>query len=116
VSQIARILGEKIKSLRVERDLSQEQLSLKADINKSFMGEIERGTRSPTVKTLEKVVNALGISFEELFSFGGESLQKEELECVEKIVLELETRSKKEQEAVYKLMKTFLTLLDQNSD
>lgn len=61
-------VGERIRYYRTLRGMSQEMLALEANINTAFVGHLERGLKSPTVTTLEKITNALGISLEELFS------------------------------------------------
>lgn len=61
-------VGERIRYFRKLRGWSQETLALQADINPAFLGHLERGLKSPTVKTLEKVVAALDISLAELFA------------------------------------------------
>lgn len=61
-------IGGRIRYFRHLRKLSQEQLALQAGINLAFLGHLERGLKSPTITTLEKLVKALDISFEELFA------------------------------------------------
>ena len=61
-------VGGRIRYFRHLRKLSQEQLALQAGINPAFLGHLERGLKSPTITTLEKLVRALDISFEELFA------------------------------------------------
>lgn len=61
-------VGARIRYFRHLRGLSQEQLALQAGINTAFLGHLERGLKSPTITTLEKLVKALGITFEELFA------------------------------------------------
>lgn len=70
-------VGARIRYFRHLRGLSQEQLALQAGINTAFLGHLERGLKSPTVTTLEKLVKALGITFEELFT---EKIHTEEAE------------------------------------
>ena len=60
-------LGMRIKYLRGLKKWSQEDLALEAGINKNYLSDLERGTRNPTVKALEKIANALGITLSELF-------------------------------------------------
>ncbi len=60
-------LGMRIKYLRGLKKWSQEDLALEAGINKNYLSDLERGTRNPTVKALEKIANALGINLSELF-------------------------------------------------
>lgn len=56
----------KIKFERMKRNLSQEDLALAAGLNRNTVGNIERGYASPTIDTLEKIANALGIAFLDL--------------------------------------------------
>ena len=60
--------GTRIRYFRQLRGLSQEQLALEAGINPAFLGHLERGLKSPTITTLDKLVKALNITFEELFA------------------------------------------------
>ena len=60
--------GILIRRTRLVRGWSQEALALQAEINPAFLGHLERGLKSPTIKTLEKIVRALDISLAELFA------------------------------------------------
>lgn len=61
-------VGDRIRYYRLLRGMSQEALALEANMNAAFVGHLERGLKSPTVTTLEKIANALNITLEELFS------------------------------------------------
>lgn len=61
-------VGARIRYFRRLRGLSQEKLALQAGLNTAFLGHLERGLKSPTITTLEKLVKALNITFEELFA------------------------------------------------
>jgi transcriptional regulator with XRE-family HTH domain len=67
MSTIAELVGERIRNLRKEKGWSQEELAYRASINRTYMGEIERGESSITVDSLEKITNALSITIEDLF-------------------------------------------------
>jgi len=60
-------VGARIRYFRHMKGLSQEQLALQAGVNPAFLGHLERGLKSPTITTLDKLVRAL-ITFEELFA------------------------------------------------
>ena len=60
-------LGMHIKYLRSVKRWSQEDLALEAEVNKNYISDLERGTRNPTVKVLEKIAKAFSISLSELF-------------------------------------------------
>jgi len=60
-------VGERIKYFRTCQGLSQEKLALAAGINPAFLGHLERGLKSPTITTLDKVIEALDITYGEFF-------------------------------------------------
>ncbi|MGG1688067.1 helix-turn-helix domain-containing protein [Pseudalkalibacillus sp. NRS-1564] len=56
-------IGEKLKKLRLENKLSLDQLSARCSVSKPMLAQIERGASNPTVNTLWKIANGLGVSF-----------------------------------------------------
>ena len=60
-------IGQKIRELRLQRRLSQFDLSIECGIPKNQIGRIERNTISPTLKTIIKICNGLNIHPKELF-------------------------------------------------
>lgn len=114
VSKISIIVGERIRTLRHQRGLSQEKLALKADITPSYMGQVERGERGATIDTLEKIAASLDITLEELFRFGNDDATKnDDFSIPQKIAFQLYGRTKAEQEAIYQLVKQILSFRDQ---
>ena len=65
-TRLAREVGAKIKYLRQKHGLSQEALALTCDMNPAFLGHVERGMRSPTLNTLQRICDGLGITLTEL--------------------------------------------------
>lgn len=65
---VCRAVGKRIKLLRIERDLSQEDLSYEANIGRAAVSAIENGTSNPTLLTLVALANVLGVSLGELFA------------------------------------------------
>ena len=62
-------IGKRIYDLRKTTiRLSQEKFAYEADIERSFFTHIEKGTKNISVGTLERVITALGISFQEFFN------------------------------------------------
>lgn len=55
-------LGDRIREARKSTGLSQEELALQADIDRSFMGQVERGQRNISVLTLLRVARVLDIN------------------------------------------------------
>jgi len=60
-------LGKRIKKMRGERSLSQEELAELAGVHRTYVGMIERGEKNVTVLSAQKISAALGISVSELF-------------------------------------------------
>lgn len=61
--------GEKVRKIRKERGLSQEQLSFKADLHRTYIGMIERAEKNITLSNIEKIATALNISIKDLMNF-----------------------------------------------
>ena len=61
------MLNENIKSLRKSKGLSQEELAERCGVHRTYIGSIERGEKSPTLNTIEKFANGLGVQIIDLF-------------------------------------------------
>ena len=61
-------LGQKIRNMRLRRNLTQEELAEKVDISQRTLSGIETGENFVTAETLDKLVEALETTFEELFA------------------------------------------------
>lgn len=103
MNEISRNIGENIRALRKQKGYSQEQLALRAEINGSYMGQVERGEKSPTIDVLGKIAQALQCPLEQLVHVEGKP--REEISYADKIAYQLQGLSVKEQEAVYKFVK-----------
>ena len=60
-------VGQRIKDLRTEIGISQEKLALKAEIDRTHLAGVENGKRNLSIKSLEKIINALNVSFHDFF-------------------------------------------------
>jgi len=56
-----------LRRLRVAQGISQDELALSAGVERAYVGHLERGSKNPTIATLEKLVTALGVTMAELF-------------------------------------------------
>jgi len=68
-------LGLQIKLERTKKKLSQESLAHKSNLDRNYIGKVERGEQNPTILTILKITNALDISLLDLF----ENLEKLEV-------------------------------------
>jgi transcriptional regulator with XRE-family HTH domain len=67
---LTRILADNVRSLRLERGLSQEGLAEICGLHRTYVGSVERGERNVTLSTLELLSRGLGIGVPELLSKG----------------------------------------------
>ncbi|WP_081615348.1 helix-turn-helix domain-containing protein [Rhizobium freirei] len=63
-----RTIGWNLRRLRVDRGLSQERLALEAEIDRSYVGRVERGRENVTVATLEALARVMSVNVSELFA------------------------------------------------
>jgi len=59
--------GEKIRELRKQQGLSQEELAFKADLHRTYIGMIERAEKNITLINIEKISNALDVNIKDIF-------------------------------------------------
>lgn len=105
--------GERLRKLRKERGLSQEEVALRADITPSYYGQLERGTANPTVSMLEKICAVMGFSISNIFTesninlLGIDSLSMQVLQ-------QIHGKTDREKELVLSLLKTAFKLQNEN--
>ena len=58
--------GERIRQIRKEKGLSQEELAYKANLHRTYIGMIERAEKNITLINIEKIANALKINIKDL--------------------------------------------------
>jgi transcriptional regulator with XRE-family HTH domain len=64
-------LGEAVRRARLARDISQERLALLSEVDRSYMGRVERGDNNVAVLTLVRIAAALEITVSELMAEAG---------------------------------------------
>ena len=68
------MLGKRIRDARLKKKMTQDQLSEKANIGLYYLGEVERGVKTPSLKVFISIADALGASADSLLrdfsSFG----------------------------------------------
>ncbi len=62
-------VGNRIKELRGKLGISQEELGFRSGVHRTYIASLEVGKRNISIATLEKIVNALEVSFSEFFNF-----------------------------------------------
>lgn len=61
--------GARIREVRLQRGLTQEEVAHGAGIHVTYLSGIERGKRNPSLANIRRIARALGVSVRELFSF-----------------------------------------------
>lgn len=103
MSNIAKILGQRMKNRRVELNLSQEKLAEKAGVHPTYIGQLERGEKNVSVENVEKISQALDVSLSTLFEhLGGKNNASNDIpiKCYEFIA----SKSSEEQQKLYNLL------------
>ena len=73
MSDIAKIIGQRIRNYRTQKGLSQEKLAELAGCHPTYIGQLERGEKNVTLESVEKIASAMDISLSELFDKLGKS-------------------------------------------
>jgi transcriptional regulator with XRE-family HTH domain len=61
-------IGQRIKELRKELELSQESLAYKAEVDRTYVTDVENGRRNVSVEILERLIKALDVSVTDFFN------------------------------------------------
>ena len=103
MSDIAKILGQRIRNYRTGKHLSQEKLAELSGCHPTYIGQIERGEKNATVESIEKIAVALNVSLSQLFEklgCQGDDAPNIPLKCYEFI----SAKSNDEQECIYRIL------------
>ena len=73
MSDIAKIIGQRIRNYRTQKGLSQEKLAELAGCHPTYIGQLDRGEKNATLESVEKIASAMDISLSELFDKLGKS-------------------------------------------
>lgn len=61
-------IGQRIKVLREQAEMSQKDLAYSADLDRSYIASIENGQRNVSIVNIEKIANALNITLKDFFN------------------------------------------------
>ena len=73
MSDVAKVIGQRIRNYRTQKGLSQEKLAELAGCHPTYIGQLERGEKNATLESVEKIASAMDISLSELFDKLGKS-------------------------------------------
>ena len=101
MSDIAKIIGQRIRNYRTQKGLSQEKLAELAGCHPTYIGQLERGEKNATLESVEKIASAMDISLSELFDKLGKSGSNNiAAKCYDLVASKNET----EQKQLYKML------------
>jgi len=112
MKKISDQIGERIRQHRNQKGLTQETLALNSGLNVSFLGDIERGTKKPSIESLEKLLDGLGVTFLEFFDFETDIKPFKECASLEKLNINLKARPEDEVEMIYNIVEQVLHFND----
>lgn len=72
IHDVKRHFGHKVRELRVSAGLTQEVLAEKAELDRSYVGSVERGERNLSIENVCRLATAIGVSPAEFFAWWGE--------------------------------------------
>jgi len=61
-------VGQRVRQLRKDLELSQEGLALKAEVDRTYVTDVEAGRRNVSVEILERLIKALNVSIADFFN------------------------------------------------
>jgi transcriptional regulator with XRE-family HTH domain len=64
--QIQKQFGQRVRELRKQKALSQEALALACDLDRTYIGGVERGERNISLLNIHKIAEALGVPAKDL--------------------------------------------------
>lgn len=100
MSEIAKIIGQRIRNYRTKQGLSQEKLAELSGCHPTYIGQIERGEKNATLESIQKFSFALNVPLSKLFEKLGDNDDEDEnipLKCYEF----LSSKTKEDQEQIY---------------
>lgn len=74
-SQLRILFGQRVRELRKRQRMSLEALGEKSGLNDKFIQAIETGRKAPTIDSIEKLTNGLGVNVKELLLFEDNSAE-----------------------------------------
>ncbi|MCI9490865.1 helix-turn-helix transcriptional regulator [Lachnospiraceae bacterium 48-42] len=107
-------IGERIYELRKANGFSQEQLALKSEITPTYLGLLERNLKSPTLRVLGQVCDALNVTFSDFFS-NTSPASYEALDSVSmQICAQISNHSESEKLMLLKILKDIISFQEQS--
>ena len=69
LAKVQKAFGSRLRELRQEQCLTQEELAHLAGLNRTYIGDIERGEKNITLESMDKLARALSIRLRDFFDW-----------------------------------------------
>lgn len=69
MTNIKKNFGDKLRKIRKEKNISQEELGFRAELHRTYISDIERGARNVSLENIEKIAKALKVPTKDLIPF-----------------------------------------------
>ena len=66
MTHISSKLGQNMKRIRIKKNMSQGDIARALEVDRGYISNIENGKKNPTLATIQKLADALGVSADEL--------------------------------------------------
>ena len=103
MSEIAKVIGQRIRNIRLNSGLSQEKLAELSGCHPTYIGQLERGEKNATIESIEKIAVSLNVPLSQRFEkLGGTDTGERDipLECYEF----LSAKTREEQEHLFRIL------------
>ncbi|WP_270406056.1 helix-turn-helix domain-containing protein [Paenibacillus timonensis] len=114
---VRKLIGKKIRAVRKEKGLTQVELAEKAQLMYQYVGAVERGTRNISLDSLDRIISALDVDFDQFINLANMSnnlISEEDTNKGYILTLHnylLKPRSVQEIKAIHKITEDILKLL-----
>ena len=109
---ITQEVGARIRYYRTEKKISQEKLSEISSLHPSYIGQLERGEKTPSIETIYKITRGLDMSLTDFFH----DFELVTDDCEETYALKayrlIEYQSARTQKKLYNVINEILTIID----
>ena len=103
MSEIAKTVGQRIRSYRLQLGFSQEKVAELSGCHPTYIGQVERGEKNATLESIEKIAAAIEVPLSKLFDKIG-STPDDSTDIPAKCYELLLTKNKSEQEQIYRII------------
>ena len=102
--EILKEFGARVRELRKAKGFSQEKLAQKSHLHYTYIGAVERGERNPSLLSIQKIAEGLGVEITSLFYFPGKGDQREKV--LSEILQHLSVKKRSQVSTILKIIKS----------